>query len=1579
MKKKFLLFLFLLIGLPSSLLAEAPFYIYQKEVIPTGQELTMGIQGKYVGQKMEVTLYRITNPQAFLSMQKTFHKPQIENTKLRAALNYAIKQAPSGGVPKLYGPTAEFKAPKECPFVFEKTLGFTLTKKGLPDYERVPLGIKKAGLYLVEVRADNYITYSLGLVTNLALILRRAPEKTLVYAVDLMTGLPRREVKIGIYRKSRLILSGKTGKDGVYTATLPYSPQFLLVAEDGENLALCDPSFFPASSDNLKGFLFTERPLYLPGEKVYFKGIFRVQKDGAYQLPPSEIKKVKYQILNSRRSSVAQGEIPLNALGSCAGEFNLPEKCSLGKYTFLLTLDQKSFTGEFKVEVYQKPKIQVLVSSPVRAVVMGEKALFKVQGLYYMGGVVKKGKVSYTLMKSQFDQPLFSETGLASFYSPEEFKSFESSLVERGETTLDEKGICTLTFPTKKEAHSMMYRLMVQVTDETRSVAGGGGSLQVAKGAFRMGVKADKSLYRVEEDLFLTVKAESILGGGVEAPFEVHFIRRGRQYPKGGYSGRMGRLLPKQEDVPDKLLFTLKGRTDKDGMARVRGSVPKAGEIEVQIKAIDQYKNPVEAAINVWVEKGNSPIYYSGSAIRLIPDKKSYRVGDKAKILVVAPIKGVAPLITLEGNSLINYSTDPFSANTRVLTVEITKEMAPNVYLTASAIWKGGFMETSRMILVPPAEKIIHLKVSLDSPDYKPGQKALIKITAKDSKGQPLSADIALGVVDESLYSLEEESTAPLLPFFYSLRRKNVGSGQSTLLDSYGYAQLSKRLPAPPVTVTKTPKKKAMRESERSLNGGGRGSGGTRSRLHRNGGTRPSPRPTSAPRAEDRPGRASDDLKKGKKKGGKEETTPATATRTLFRTTAFWAPFVRTNEKGEAEVKFQFPENLTTWRLTLRALDKDTRIGWLNTQTQTRLLVAVRATLPAFLVRGDRIKAYGTVHNFQDEKDTLTLKVEVKGGLKINSAPSAKKEIPSQEALNLPLELEAQKIGMGKIQLQGVGKKYGDALEENFPILPRGIEITHSIAQKLKDGKQDLTSTELIIPKGTHLGRARLMVRITPGYIAAVRQALPYLIGYPYGCTEQTMSRFVPDMAAAQVFKDLKIGSLERSEKLEKFVQAGLERIFALQNRDGGWGWWRRDGSHPLMTAYVVWGLGRAKELGYPIKDEPFSKGLKASLKFAGQKDLPQALRIYNIYSFFLATRAMGRSIKDQIPLLDQIYDQNRASLQEASRALLVMALLEAHRKTEAALEIKELEKSALKAKGADGTSLTYWGNPQGRRWSNNHIEVTALVARALIQFQPNHPMVESTLEWLMGQRRGAIWQSTRNTAAVVETLLHYIQRKKKRDSSEGMVTIQVNKVSETVVLAENRLEIPFGKESLLLGQNTLMIEGKKLKGVYIDAYLSYYTTEEKIAAHEAGFKIKREYFLVKTSKKEGKLVYDLDLLKQENAPGETIMVRLTIETPKDRTFVMVEDPIPATARIVRKDRDLQFADAVKYHSASHREFQKAKTVFFFTDLKAGKTCLRYYYRTGMAGHFQALPAQARLMYFPYVSGNSRSQVVVVK
>ena len=104
-----------------------------------------------------------------------------------------------------------------------------------------------------------------------------------------------------------------------------------------------------------------------------------------------------------------------------------------------------------------------------------------------------------------------------------------------------------------------------------------------------------------------------------------------------------------------------------------------------------------------------------------------------------------------------------------------------------------------------------------------------------------------------------------------------------------------------------------------------------------------------------------------------------------------------------------------------------------------------------------------------------------------------------------------------------------------------------------------------------------LTITVAPSVAGTVFDALDYLTSYPWGCTEQTMSSFLPDLIVAQAVDKLHLKSPIDRKTLDDEVQAGLERLYSFQHDDGGWGWWPDDQSMVFMTAYVVSGLGQAQ------------------------------------------------------------------------------------------------------------------------------------------------------------------------------------------------------------------------------------------------------------------------------------------------------------------------------------------------------------------------------------------------------------------
>jgi uncharacterized protein YfaS (alpha-2-macroglobulin family) len=118
-------------------------------------------------------------------------------------------------------------------------------------------------------------------------------------------------------------------------------------------------------------------------------------------------------------------------------------------------------------------------------------------------------------------------------------------------------------------------------------------------------------------------------------------------------------------------------------------------------------------------------------------------------------------------------------------------------------------------------------------------------------------------------------------------------------------------------------------------------------------------------------------------------------------------------------------------------------------------------------------------------------------------------------------------------------------------------------------------------------------VTIDPSLASTILTSMDDLIGYPYGCVEQTMSRFLPTVIVANAFGKLNapISEATRTE-LPKMVNKGMSRLYSFQHSDGGWGWWENDNSNPFMTAYVIYGLSIANETGYPVNKTSLGRGI---------------------------------------------------------------------------------------------------------------------------------------------------------------------------------------------------------------------------------------------------------------------------------------------------------------------------------------------------------------------------------------------------
>ncbi|HLK61068.1 MAG TPA: hypothetical protein VKU00_31170, partial [Chthonomonadaceae bacterium] len=562
------------------------------------------------------------------------------------------------------------------------------------------------------------------------------------------------------------------------------------------------------------------------------------------------------------------------------------------------------------------------------------------------------------------------------------------------------------------------------------------------------------------------------------------------------------------------------------------------------------------------------------------------------------------------------------------------------------------------------------------------------------------------------------------------------------------------------------------------------------------------------------------------------------------------------------------------------------------------------------------------------------------------------------------------------------------------------------------EGSQSLTQT---LPLDTNAlpESTRLTVRITPSVSGALFNATDYLIGFPYGCTEQTMSRFLPDLLVQRAMRLNSLHDVKHAEELPKMVRNGLQRLYRFQHADtGGWGWWEHDKDDPWMTAYVLYGLSVAQAEGYPVSANALQKGRKAALKFLQEPD--------RVESSLPSTDSTGTIANNDRPFL--LYalaltgdaDDARAGCSKlkisglSSQALGYLILLD-HLLGEPSDEaLTELGKRAVTA---DGT--LHWKTGRWASWDWDDQTTNATVLRALLALNRQDPRIPEVLRWLMLQRTGDYWTSTRDTSWVLAAFCDFLTGQHEENSG-GEVHITLNGKDWPVatltpdITKEREILYKIPAANVRPGANTLVFQrtgGSNL--VFVSVELRQTVGQEDIPAltrtvadlglspqhglspgpelHQpnkedpnAKLEIKREYLRV-LPRKVGSDAWSLQTEPTNNQlqEGDRVRVRLTLNVPREMAYVLIEDPFPSGCEVTERGAAEEVVEWGYWWDSV--DIRDDKIAFFVRRLSAGQHVIEYNLRAMTHGSYHVLPTLLQGMYAPETRAESAESRVTVR
>src|SRR5271166_2819922 len=1380
------------------------------------------------------------------------------------------------------------------------------------ESQKVTVPVSEKGVYLVEATEGRLRAYTIVVVTEIAVITKAAPGRLLSFVVDRHSGNPIPGAITRLWIDQMEIASKPTDQQGLMdTAVTQDKPENVAVLTTfNDQFAVNTPGAWnlgSASDRNLRGYTYTDRPVYRPGDTVHFKTIVRSENPSGYTIPQQ--RDLRLELRDPRTyQPIWQQTVKLSGMGTAHWDYVIPADAKLGFYYLSMQMGERYVEGtSFSVEDYKKPEYQVKVTAQTPRVLEGQPIKATIDARYYFGEPVANAKVKWVVHTSTYwpmgrgeadDEAGAGQEG----ENPDADSGDTYGGEQERETsgTLDADGKLEIEFPTRVDSkkQDLTYRIEARVTDAgNREIAGHGFAL-ATYGSFFLTAEPDSFVYTKGSTATLTITAQDYDKKPVQTPFRVEMNRW--DWRKGAGPS----------------ITTARGQTDASGKAQVTLTIPDAGEFRVRVSATTPEKREVETTAFLWAP-GESP-WWSGPAqerVQIVPDKKTYQPGDTAHVLIVTGKQPASVLVTAEGNGLYSGQVIKSSGGSITVDVPIKPEYAPNFYVAAVFIRGNKLYQGSKSLTVPPTQHELHVQLLPSKPQYQPGEAASYTIKATDSSGKPVAAEFSLGVVDEAIYAIKPDATPNIMNAFYGRIYSKVST--DTSLTYYFSGQAGKR---------------------------------------------------AIQLANARPSRGLAQLK--------PERLVQPKVRKAFPDTAYWVADVNTGSNGQTTVHFNYPDAITSWRATTRGVTQDTMVGGAVVNTIVRKNLMVRLVVPRFFRRGDEITLSTIVQNYLPAEKVARVSMEF-DGLQVIDGGTKDVSVPSRGLMKVDYRVRVLNVDSARVLGKALTDVESDAMELTLPVVPFGVKLAIAKSGSIAGAGTSDTVQQLTYPPGAESGTRKLTISVAPSIAGTVFAALEFLTSYPYGCTEQTMSSFLPDVLVANAMQKLGVKSNIDPQVLKKQVQAGLDRLYNYQHPDGGWGWWQSDDSHPFMTAYVLAGLSQAKAAGFEVKQDAIDRG-RGWLKpfFDRSQKVKTDLRAYMAYALVLSgTRESA--------VLDSVWNQ-RSTLTSYGKALLGLAMLEMNDARAGELT-KQLEDEAKQ-----DDSQAWWQTDHNYLmdfYGDTTPQATAYVLKLLTHSAPNSPLVAKAAVYLVNHRdEGYYWDSTEQTAMVIYGLTDYLERTQELKPNYS-VEVQVNgktvatkKFTAADALAPATITA-LNESQLAPGENQVRIVKNGDGRLYWSLRGEYYSNESEVV-NTGSFKLSvaREYYKLSTAQKGDKIVYHLDKLAGPVDVGDTLAVRISVGG-NDWKYLMIEDPIPSGTESIARDDLYELDDRPDWWGrwSSYRELRDDRTTFFNLNFPQGQHDYVYLLKVVNPGVFRVSPTRVELMYQPEYLATSDAMTVTVK